>query len=106
MLNHTMGLKLQQVSIQQEPLRGSLKTLKPVPFPPLQKEFTEAAKAQQVAGLSLSLSLFFCWGGRWVGWEGRKLLLELLIELDHQVGRTFVRRYWGKRTAESERVSQ
>ena len=44
MLNHTMGLKLQQVSSQQEPLRGSLKTLKPVPFPPLQKEFTEAAK--------------------------------------------------------------
>lgn len=41
-----------------------------------------------------------------MGWEGRKLLLELLIELDHQAGRTIVRRYWGKRTAESERVSQ
>ena len=69
MLNHTMGLKLQQVSIQQEPLRGSLKTLKPVPFPPLQKEFTEAAKAQQVAGLSLSL-FFFCVGGGG-GWGGK-----------------------------------
>ena len=66
-----MGLKLQQVSSQQEPLKGSLKTLKPVPFPPLRKEFTEAAKAQQVAGLSLSLFFFFFFfvggGGGWGG---------------------------------------
>lgn len=36
-----------------------------------------------------------------MGWEGRKLLSELM-ELDHQVGRTFVRRRWGKRTADLE----
>lgn len=61
-----MGLKLQQVSSQQEPLKG-VKTLKPVPFPPLQKEFTEVAKAQQVAGLSLSLFFFAGGGGGWGG---------------------------------------
>lgn len=49
-----------------------MKTLKPVPFPPLQKEFTEVAKPQQVAGLSLSLLFFyFFFAGGGGGWGGK-----------------------------------